>query len=286
LKLINPRGKVSMINIRLLILGANGFIGSTLFQKSKQLGFFDLTGTSRKRMVHPNMVKLDVTNKDELHRTISRAKPDVIIWSLMDQENEMMLIENGLKNLLDLIDKETKLFYVSTDAFFTGGNGNYKETNTLEPTIFESTKVSNYAKAKLKGEFLIHEKHPNHLIIRTGPLYGVDGNHKIEKRTESVLKLLNNNQCKIKISANLLKTFVHVEDFANAILELCLKKSQGIIHLGPLTKESYYTFYQKRLRQLGYDSESICPNLDDHPQDTSLNTQFACSILDTEFRAL
>ncbi|MDP4086858.1 MAG: sugar nucleotide-binding protein [Bacillota bacterium] len=275
-----------MSNPRLLILGATGFLGSTIFEFAKKSGMFDVTGTSRQLVNQLNYVSLDVTNRVDLGKTISEQNPSIIIWSLMDQDNEMYLIENGLKNLLEIVDKRTKFLYISTDAFFNEQIGHYHESYALRPTLFNSTRMSNYAKAKLTGEIIVQENHPNHIIIRTGPLYGKDGNNHIEKRTERIIKLICNNESNINIPTNLIKTFVHVEDVANAILELCLKDHRGIIHLGPAKKESYFTFFKKRLQQLGYNNEVLCPVLDDHPNDSSLDTQFAYSILDIEFRAL
>lgn len=41
----------------------------------------------------------------------------------MVQENEMLLIEDGLKNLLYAVNKETKLIYPEGSTFYTSYNG-------------------------------------------------------------------------------------------------------------------------------------------------------------------
>ena len=74
------------------------------------------------------------------------------------------------------------------------------------------------------------------------------------------------------------------------IYEISITDLKGIIHVGPKQKESYYSFFVKRLQQLGYDHQVInsytiktekVPHL---PLNTSLNTQKASKVLKTHFR--
>ena len=140
--------------------------------------------------------------------------------------------------------------------------------------------LATYVNAKMGAENIIKSTHLNHVIFRTGPLYGEDINQNIEKRTKKILKQIK-EYGHAKAASNLYKTFVHIGDLSKAILEVLLTNFTGILHVGPMQKESYYSFYQKRLIQLGYYQSVVHPYLIEEgdaphlPLDTSLNTEKA-----------
>ncbi|MDP4086312.1 MAG: hypothetical protein Q8934_17095 [Bacillota bacterium] len=55
-----------------------------------------------------------------------------------------------------------------------------------------------------------------------------------------------------------------------------------------LKKESYYSFFKKRQQQFGFDLGMLIPFIEEnnYPLDTSLDTHFAHTILDTRFREI
>ncbi|WP_226673411.1 SDR family oxidoreductase [Rossellomorea aquimaris] len=276
--------------MRILILGGTGFLGSTLLGKAEALANTVL-GTSRKANEKlPNMVKLDVTDKETLERTIREFHPDVIVWSLLSMDEEDVLINTGLANLLNVIAKQTKLIFISTDGVFSEGNGGYEESDETK-SIAEKTPLSIYINSKISGEKMVQEYHPNHIIIRTGPLYGKDLNQGIEHRTQRVMKQIAEKGC-FYAATNMYRSFVHIDDLADAILELCTMDYKGILHVGPEQKESYFTFYQKRLRSLGYEENVIKQSMIDPEEnpdlilDTSMNTERVRGLLKTEFRSV
>ncbi|WP_229740748.1 sugar nucleotide-binding protein [Ornithinibacillus halotolerans] len=273
----------------MLIIGATGFLGSTLFGFAKERGIHVL-GTSRYTNKHPQIIEMNVMEIDSIKQVISEFLPDVVVWTLLSRDEEDILINIGLTNLLSVLSPKAKLIFLSTDALFLDGKGNYTEID--EPTPFpENAALSTYVNAKIHGETKTQELHKNHVIIRTGPLYGRDYHHQIEQRTQRVLREIQDKNVFLAAS-NLYKTFVHVEDLANAILELSIKNYQGIIHVGPDQKTSYYMFYKTRLKDLGYDERAIQPLEIDPtkqpfvPLDSSLNTEKARSLLDVKFRTV
>ena len=198
--------------MKILILGATGFLGSSLFSLALAKRDLIVYGTSRYSNENPNIIQVDVTNKPSIEKTFKLLKPEVVIWSLMDGEKENVLIDMGLSNLLEVIQAETKLIFLSTDALFVGGRGDYIESD--QPGLLPGdTPLSTYVNAKNRAENMIKNKHFNHVIIRTGPLYGEDANKNIEQRTQSIIKRIQEKQY-IEAATNLYKTFVHVEDLS------------------------------------------------------------------------
>lgn len=276
--------------MRILILGATGFLGSNLFQLATENKNLTVFGTSRFQHENSNIMQVDVTNKQSIRSAIRKINPEVVIWSLMSSEEETKLINLGLENILSEIESATKLIFLSTDAVFVEGIGGYKETDPIG-TLPKEVALADYVNGKYTGENLILNKHPNHVILRTGPLYGNNGDQGIEKRTIQIIEKIKENQS-FDAWTNVYKTFVNVNDLSSTIIELTNIKFNGILHAGPLHKESYYTFYKKRLEQLGWNNSLLRPIVrykEDAPYlslDTSLNTQKAHQLLKTNFRTV
>ncbi|WP_144510519.1 sugar nucleotide-binding protein [Bacillus sp. FJAT-22090] len=276
--------------MRILILGATGFLGSNLFQLASDNKNLTVFGTSRYQHENSNIIQVDVTDKQSIGRAIQKIRPEVVIWSLMSFEDETQLINLGLQNLLSEIESTTKLIFLSTDAVFVEGIGGYKETDPIG-TLPKEARLADYVNGKHIGENLILNKHPNHVILRTGPLYGSNGDQGIEKRTIQIIDDIKENQS-FDAWTNVYRTFVNVNDLSNMIIELTNINFNGILHAGPIHKESYYTFYKKRLVQLGWNNSILRPTIrskEDAPYlsfDTSLNTQKAHQLLKTNFRSV
>lgn len=274
--------------MKILILGATGFLGSTLYRRALEDDSLTVVGTSRSLKNEINLMHVDVTDKPSIVQAIKKSMPDVVIWCLMSMEAEDQLIHVGLKNVLEELESTTKLIFVSTDAVFVEGKGSYKE---LDPTglLPKEARLAVYVNAKHEGERYVMNTHPNHVIIRTGPLYG-DMN-KLDNRTDQIIKNIKDDK-PFHAWANVYRSFVNVDDLSNAILELAKNDVTGILHAGPLKKDSYYSFYKKRLEQLGLDSPLFLPKMvsqDESPYlsfDTSLNTEKIHQLLSTTFRII
>ncbi len=274
--------------MRILILGATGFLGSTLLDQAEKLNYTVL-GTSRFSNEKPNVIKLDITDKNAVEQMLQDYQPDVVVWSLLSMGEEDVLIKTGLTTLLSTISKQSKLIFISTDGVFSEGKGSYTESDETIP-ITEEAPFATYINSKILGEKMVQDHHLNHIIIRTGPLYGKDLNQNIEERTKRVMSEVGKKGF-FYAATNMYRTFVHVEDLSEAILELSSIDFKGIIHVGPTQKESYFTFYRKRLKGLGYEENVIRESsidLNENPYivlDSSLNTQRVKDLLESKFRS-
>ncbi|WP_186577159.1 sugar nucleotide-binding protein [Aquibacillus kalidii] len=275
--------------MRILILGATGFLGSALYGLAKNLNYTVL-GTSRYANEKSDIIKLDVSNIQAVEKAIKDYLPDVVVWSLLSMNEEDVLINIGLTNLLSAMSKKMKLIFISTDGVFAEGKGGYSEPDKTMP-LPEEAPLATYVNSKIIGEKKVQYNHPNHIIIRTGPLYGTDLNDDMEQRTQRIICQVEEKGI-FQAATNMYRTFVHIEDLSKAILELTHTDFNGMLHVGPLQKESYFAFYQKRLRGLGFSENSVQPseiNINETPYillDTSLNTQRVHDLLNTQFRSL
>lgn len=273
--------------MRILILGATGFLGANLFQLMLENKNINVFGTSRFQHEESTIIQCDVTSEESIRKSIEKSNPDVVIWSLMNFQEEIHLINFGLTNLLSEIKSDTKLIFISTDGVFVEGTGAYIETDPTG-TLPKEASFAEYVNGKNMGENFIRENHLNHVIIRTGPLYGGAQNQSIEKRTVRMIEKIKEDE-PIDAWEDVFRTFVNVHDLSRAILELSEMTFTGTLHVGPQYKESYYTFFNKRLKQLGYDNSLLSStkiSKEEFPYlsiDTSLNTTKAQRLLRTVF---
>lgn len=95
---------------------------------------------------------------------------------------------------------------------------------------------------------MTRERHDNHVIVRTGPIYGPDAGGQWDRRVRTLLASLERGERVVR-SGNVFRTFVHVEDLASALAELLDSEWRGTLHLGPGGRESYWSFCRKMARR-------------------------------------
>ncbi|WP_232696054.1 sugar nucleotide-binding protein [Brevibacillus daliensis] len=275
--------------MNVLVLGASGYVGSMLYSKLITKMEFRVTGTCY-REERPGLLKVDVRNEESIRACLLQSNPEVLIWALMSGEEEEKLIMEGLRHTCTHLQKDAKLIFLSTDGVFSEGKGGYSEQDT--PSFFLSeSNLSRYSNAKLNGERFLQESWPNHVIIRIGPVYGQKVDGSWDKRISSFL--MHQQQHKVLPAAtNMYRSFVHVDDVTDAIVELLPLSYQGIIHLTPDQKESPYTFYSKMAVLLGERSNNlVIKDLEETeaskngvPFDTSLRSIVASTLLSKKCR--
>ena len=86
--------------MRILILGATGFLGSNVIRLALEDENINIFGSSRFPNQYSNILQVDVTNRESIRFAIKEINPEVVIWSLMNFEEESHLMNVGLKNVL------------------------------------------------------------------------------------------------------------------------------------------------------------------------------------------
>lgn len=260
--------------MKVLILGASGFLGGKVFQRIKVKAGFNVLGTCYHSNNKDDLIKLDITNEEKIKAIICEFKPDIILWSLMSKECEKDLVKIGLNNILKYIPTKQKLIFMSSNAVFRGNGvkGNYSEEH--KPIYINGNEpLDLYANAKIDGEKIV-KKHENSIIIRPGAIFGQDINGEWDKRISDLINKLEHGKEVVR-TKNLYNTFVKVDELVSAILELIKIDFKGIIHLGPEKKESYYDYYTKMAKKLNLDVTLIKSDMINEPRDLSIET-FKC----------
>ncbi|EOA3786128.1 SDR family oxidoreductase [Vibrio vulnificus] len=160
--------------MKVLVIGATGMLGYSIFANLSELSNLDVYGTVRAvnslERFFPSSDKLipnvDVKDFETLERAISAVKPNVVINCIglikqhdvskqhVDAIEINALLPHKIAQLCDSI--QARLVHFSTDCVFDGKTGNYSESDL--PTATDL-----YGKSKCLGEV----DYGQHITLRT-----------------------------------------------------------------------------------------------------------------------
>lgn len=166
--------------MHILLLGKNGQVGWELQRALAPLG--RVTALDRHSAeTSPNKYSGDLTQPEQLAKTIQALKPDVIVnaaaYTAVDKaESEPSLARQINADTLAVLATEANklgawLIHYSTDYVFNGeGDTPWQEDDITAP-------LSVYGATKLAGENFIAQNCPQYLIFRTSWVYASRGNN-------------------------------------------------------------------------------------------------------------
>lgn len=151
------------------VFGANGYIGSYIYQQLIK-GGFNVIGTSRRADFTKDMVFYDVqkNNIEDVLARVNESEKTAIICiaeSNIDRcyENYEYAYEINVaktKILIERLDAEGfQIIYYSSDCVFDGVNGNYTEQSPTNP-------INKYGMMKVEMEQYLLKNMPNVCILR------------------------------------------------------------------------------------------------------------------------
>ena len=253
-------------NIKILITGADGYIGNCLFHFLKKK--YDVKGLDKKKLFNNKIYKCNILNTKQIDKILSNVKPNIIIHlaaqSLVDETiNIKKYYEDNVKatkSLLILMKKHNikKFVFSSTAAIYRENSIPITEHSAIKP-------LSKYAKTKLICEKNIRkDKNINSIILRffnvcaalDKPCVGLLKNPVTHLIPTIVYKALFNK--KIYIYGNdyntpdgtCIRDYIHVKDICSAI-------ERSIIFLNKENKSEIFNIGNK----VGISNQSVINNV-------------------------
>ena len=252
-----------------LIIGANGFLGTNLFKfrnseelmkQNLNLIAADLDNSNLSSNIPFHTV--DITNYNQTNKKITKISPDIVILtaamthvdhSEVDKNLATKINVEGTLNVVKLCKKlNSKLVFLSTDFIFDGKKKrdySYKETDIPNP-------LNHYARTKYEAELLIFSSGIEYLICRTAVLYGWNDN-----RLNFITWILNNlkQNTTISIVTDQINSPTFIVNLAHIILKLIEKKAKGIYHTAGDCALNRYEIALKCAEIFDYDKNLIVP---------------------------
>lgn len=283
------RDGLAMANVDLLVIGGSGFVGAKLTQAAARTGLnVAYTYLNHELRLSGSPFKVDVRDAQAVELCIAKSRPRTVIYCANppqqsdDAEHQALSVE-GVQKLFGVLDpNRCKLVYVSTNAVFSGGRGNYCENDTPDAEE-KQDQYREYAIAKALGERLVLNDWPNSIVVRTADVNGRDVDGRLNSRLEFLVRQLRAGRELERLSRCYISPTL-VDDLVAGLLQASSRNFnyKGILHLAGSERVSYYDFTRLVARQIGADEELVRPDVS-REQDLSLDTKHTQQILSTRF---
>ncbi len=252
--------------IKVIITGSNGLLGQSLLalllKEKEQYQVFGFSrGENRSGREDFNYVSIDLTQKENLKKTIRDINPDFIIntaaMTLVDDcethKEACDLLNVDVVKWLTEVSEEMNihLIHLSTDFIFDGEKGYYKETDQPNP-------LSYYGLSKVKSENLLLNSKIEYTILRTILVYGKVFSMSRSNIVLWVKSMLENGK-EITIVNDQFRMPTYVDDLALACKISMDKKATGIFHISSKELLSVFEITQQVADVFELDKSLIKP---------------------------
>lgn len=250
--------------MKVLITGANGFLGHYLVGQLLQNGYDVIaTGKGNNRLPYSNSEKfvyaeMDFTNPFAVNDIFDTHKPEVVVHAgaiskpdecELNQKKAFRINTESTVTMLSNAAKHKCFFiFISTDFVFDGEEGMYTEGDIPNPVNF-------YGKTKLEAEEAVKRFEHDWAIVRTVLVYGkpMAGRSNI---LTIVKEKLENGEA-YSVVDDQVRTPTYVEDLAAGIISIIEKRACGIYHLSGINILTPYEMACKTADFLGLDKSLI-----------------------------
>ncbi len=285
-----------VLNLRILVTGASGLLGSRVTRELLSSGHRVLAVYNRNPVnIESSMlekVRVDLNNRVVLEDLILKFKPQVIIHCAAYTDVDGCEVNRGVAWRVNVEATRSvvraarvvkaHVIYVSTDYVFDGERGLYRESDEPYP-------INYYGLTKLLGEEIVRSSDLLYTIVRTSAIYGFGGSKK-SFAEYIVEKLSGGGVVKALVDQYVSPTLNTL--LAKALSEIVELRPMGTLHVAG-ERMSRYEFAVKVAEALGLPRENIVAArmsemrnwVARRPRDSSLDCSRARGLLKTDFQS-
>ena len=257
--------------MRVLIIGASGFIGHYLQRRLTQNPSFEVTSTYNARApegIDNSWHSLDITDYHRLQQTFQEVRPDVVVLlaaiadvktAEMGQANATRVNVDGARQVARLCTlHKARLIFLSSEYVFRGDRGNYKEDDEPDPN-------THYGRTKWQAELAVADEASRWSIIRTSVVYGwpITGRRNL---ATVILDRLKSGET-YGGDTGTYRTPIYVEHLTDGIMQLVKSYHSGTFHIAGPDWMNMYQFGRAVAKVSGLDKNliTVVPVIPDLP---------------------
>lgn len=206
---------------RILVTGATGHLGSRVAERAAAAGW-SVVGTYFSSVDHPQHEWLDVRDPMGVRDVLARVRPDAVIHTATGRDDWRVVAEGAAHVAVAAAALDLRLIHVSSDAIFSGQEAEYDESALPDPVYW-------YGAAKAAAETAVRAVCPSAAVVRTSLILGHGRGHH-----ETLTGDLIHGRVPGALFTDMIRKPVHVDDLADALLELTTSDYRGILNVtGP-----------------------------------------------------
>lgn len=246
----------------ILVVGANGFIGSNLVNYLKKR--HRVVAAFNKHIIRfPGVSHYMylLNDRDYMKRMIMIVKPDVIVYcaginDFVECHKKPRVAEavNSFGPVVISAASDTvphRFIYLSTAYVYDGRKGNFSEGDVVLPQ-------TTFGKGKLAGENYVRSKFLTYTILRFSPIFGIGSIYHPSVFDKMRIKLERGER--VELPKNEVHSFLSMSVALRAIEWAATGETANhTYNLGGLTKLSWFDFGVLAAESLGFDSSLVVP---------------------------
>ncbi len=249
--------------MRVLIIGASGFIGQYLGRRLMETPGTEVAGTffSRTPADHSySWHRMELTDEIQVEQVFRLAKPDVVVHlaamadvkeAKRDSERATAVNVGGTSSIARLCaEHQAKLVFISTEYVFDGQRGYYREDDIPRPT-------THYGRTKWEAEQEIGRLSSPWSVLRTSIVYGWPGLGQRNFVPWLTDRLKNGHT--YDGPTTVYRTPVYVEHLTESVAKLVEGDYPGIHHVAGPDWVSMFDFASAIAKAFHLDSRLVVP---------------------------
>ncbi|BBH69585.1 dTDP-4-dehydrorhamnose reductase [Actinoplanes sp. OR16] len=232
--------------MRLLITGGTGSLGRRVVARAVAAGW-EPVGTYLTAPGPRAGVRLDIRDQADVRRVLREVRPDAVVHAAAGRDrNDWRANADGAANVaVAAAAAGVRLVHVSSDAIFSGRAVHYDEDALPDP-------VYAYGAAKAAAETAVRAADPSAAVVRTSLILG-DGNGAHEILTHDLVA----GRVRGALFTDEIRKPVHVDDLADALLELAGNDYAGVLNVAGADAVSRYDLGVLIARRDGLDVDAL-----------------------------
>ena len=249
--------------MRVLVVGASGFIGRHLVRYLAGAGDNTVAGTFYSRAPGDDgnsWYRVDVTDPAGLGRVFHAVRPEIVVHlaALADvgtaerkSQRATAVNVSGTTLVAGLAEQhQARLVYVSTEYVFSGDTGYYAEDATPHPT-------TQYGRTKLQAEREVERLCSRWSVLRTSIVYGWPELGQRNYASRLIASLREGSICSARV--DVYRTPIYITHLVAGIATLATAGRRGIFHVVDRDWVSMYDFARAIAQAFGLDTDLIAP---------------------------